>query len=80
MYLKLQIIFTILSAICVAVVIPIGAFFGWMYAGICALFAFLFFGLMKACKRINEPVSTNQPPSDEPSFFNPQKDQEENDK
>ena len=51
MYKTLRILFTILSAVCIAVVIPVGAFGGWVWAIGCALFAVLFFGLMLLCKQ-----------------------------
>jgi hypothetical protein len=54
MYLKLRILFTILAVLCVAALLPIGSIFGFMWAGICALFAFLFFGLMWLCKQNQE--------------------------
>ena len=54
MYLKLRIIFTILSALCAAAVIPIGSVFGFVWAGICAVGAFLFFVVMKICKTNQE--------------------------
>lgn len=50
----LRILFTILSALCVAAVIPIGSFFGFYWALAVAGAALLFFGLMLACKRAQE--------------------------
>ena len=61
--LYLQIIFTVLSAVCIAVLIPVGAFLGWVWAGICGISAFLFFMLMRLCKQsreANEPQSTDE--------------------
>ena len=61
--LYLQVIFTILSAICIAALIPVGAFLGWVWAGVCAISAFLFFMLMRVCKQnrdANEPQSTEE--------------------
>ena len=54
MYLKLRILFTILAVICVGALLPIGTVFGFAWAGVCALFAFLFFGLMILCKQNQE--------------------------
>ncbi len=54
MYLKLRVIFTILSALCVAIVVPVGLAFGFVWAGICAVGAFLFFVIMKICKTNQE--------------------------
>ena len=70
MLLKLQITFTILSALCVAALVPVGVFFGWIWLGVCGLCAVLFFMLMKLCKQsrylrgeIPEEEET-QPPQD----------------
>ncbi len=38
-----RIFFCILSVLCVAAALPVGAFLGWQYAAICALAAFLCF-------------------------------------
>lgn len=54
MFLKLRVFFTILSAICIAAVIPCGAFLGWFWAGFTAVCAFLFFILMLLCKQSQE--------------------------
>jgi hypothetical protein len=54
MWLKGRIIFTILSAICIAGVLPLGALLSWTWAGIAALSAFLFYMLMLWCKN-NQP-------------------------
>ena len=51
MFLRLRILFTILSAICLAALFPVGTFFGWGWAGACGLVAFLFFGVMLLCKQ-----------------------------
>lgn len=50
----LRIIFTVISAIFVASVIPVGAMYSWLAAGVCAVGAFLFFGLMLLCKQKQE--------------------------
>ena len=50
----LRIIFTVISAIFVASVIPVGAIYSWLAAGVCAVGAFLFFGLMLLCKQKQE--------------------------
>ena len=54
MYKNLRIIFTILSAICVAAVLPVGAFLNFTWAIITALVAFLLYLLMMACKQAQE--------------------------
>lgn len=51
MLLTLQILFTILSALCIGAFVPVGAFLGWGWAIGCALLAVLFFGLMLLCKQ-----------------------------
>ena len=51
MFLKLRILFTLLSALCVAAIVPLGALLGWGYAAWGLLGAFLFFGLMLLCKQ-----------------------------
>ena len=51
MLLFLQITFTILSAICIAGFMPLGAWLGWGWAIGCALLAGLFFMLMLLCKQ-----------------------------
>ena len=50
----LRIIFTILCAICIAALFPLGMILGWGPAGYCLLGAFLFFGLMLLCKQSQE--------------------------
>jgi len=50
----LRIIFTIVSAIFIACVIPVGALVSWTWAIICAMGAILFFGLMMLCKQSQE--------------------------
>lgn len=75
----LRIVFTILCAICVAFVIPVGALWDWIAAIGIAVVALLFFGLMLLCKQIQEakeatsgkgplsfPDEPNLPPMDEP--------------
>lgn len=51
MLLVLQITFTILSALCVAAFMPLGAWLGWGWAIGCALVAVVFFLLMLLCKQ-----------------------------
>ncbi len=60
MYLKLRIIFTVLSALCVAAVVPVGAFLGWVWAVLCALGAFLFYLFMRICK-VNQEMQEARP-------------------
>ena len=58
MYKNLRIIFTILSAICVTAVLPVGAFLNFTWAIITALIAFLLYLLMMACKQAQEKQDT----------------------
>ena len=50
MFLILQITLTILSALCVAAVVPVGVLVEWGWGAFCALLAVLFFVFMKICK------------------------------
>ena len=54
MFLKLRILFTILSAIAIALVFPLGFIFNWTCAIISALFAAFFFVLMLLAKQAQE--------------------------
>ena len=78
MLVKLQITFTILAAICVAAVFPVGTFWDWLGALGCGIAAVLFFGGTILCKSIREkrenPPTSTQPQGD---FFNPVNEQEE---
>ncbi len=65
MYLKLQIIFTILSAIFVAGVFPLGILIDWNAAIVSALAAFLFFSLMYVCKQKNKSLHPEDYETDE---------------
>lgn len=51
MLTTLRILFTVISAVCVAAIFPVGMFLGWGFAGGCGLFAVLFFVLMLLCKQ-----------------------------
>lgn len=51
MLLILQILFTILSALCIGAFVPVGVFLGWGWAVCCALLALAFFALMLLCKQ-----------------------------
>ena len=54
MLLYLQIALTLLSAICVALILPLGAWLGFPWAIALALAAVMFFMLMKLCKQTRE--------------------------
>ena len=55
----LRIVFTILCAICIALVIPVGALWDWMPAIGIGVVALLFFGLMLLCKQAQEAKEAN---------------------
>ena len=68
MLLYLQIALTILSALCVAAVIPLGVWLGWTWTIGLALAALLFFGLMLLCKQtlaFREQEKQNTPKDDD---------------
>ncbi len=54
MLLKLRIAFTILAAICLAVILPAIVWFGWWGLGIVGGAALFFFALMLLCKQSQE--------------------------
>ena len=58
MFLKLQILFAILSAVCVAVAIPVGVFLGFMGAVICAALAFVCYLVMLTFKLKHESLNS----------------------
>ena len=53
MFLKLQIVFCILAAACVAAILPVGTFLGWKAALVFGVGAFLCFGAMNYCKQMH---------------------------
>lgn len=74
MFLYLRIIFSILSALCVGALIPLGVFLGFEWAGACLLGAILFFGLtlfFKQSQELKEISTKTEQPKQEP----PQKDE-----
>ena len=54
MFLYLRIVFSILSALFVAAIAPVGALLSLPWAGACLLGAFFFFGLTLLCKQRQE--------------------------
>ena len=64
--LVLQIIFTVLSALCLVAILPAGTFGGMPYFFVCAGGAGLFFALTLLCKKIREKKQPQQP---EPDFL-----------
>lgn len=72
MALKLRVLFTILSALCLVAIVPAAIFGGLVWFGVFGGGALLFFLLMLICKQSHEEQeATNQQEEDEPSFFNP---------
>ncbi len=75
MLLKLRILFTILSAICLAVILPALTWFGWWGLGIVGGAALFFFAAMLLCKQAQEKREhENDPP--EADFLHPAKSEE----
>ena len=62
--LVLQIIFTVLSALCLVAILPAGTFGGMPYFFIFAGGAGLFFVLMLLCKKIREKKQPQEPTPD----------------
>ncbi len=60
MYKNLRIIFTILSAVCLAAAIPLGIFFDFVGIISAALGAGIFFVLMLLCKQSQEFAETKK--------------------
>ena len=65
MLLFFQIFFTVLSAICVGAVVPLGMWLGWLWAGIAVLGAILCYVFMLLCKQTR--VLRGEIPVEEPS-------------
>lgn len=65
MLLFFQIFFTVLSAICVGAVVPIGMWLGWLWAGIAVLGAILCYVFMLLCKQTR--ALRGEIPIEEPS-------------
>lgn len=83
MLLKLRILFTILSAVCIAAVFPVGAFFGFIWALVPVIAALAFYAVMLVCKnkqeeQENREKNGEQPPSGD--FFHPAQKDEPQDK
>ncbi len=70
MFLKLRITFTILSALCLAVVIPAAVWGGWVWFTLLAAGALFFFALMLVCKQSQEREEEKKTPKqEEPDFI-----------
>lgn len=62
---RLRILFTIIAALFVAAVLPVGAVLSWAWAGACGLLAFLFYGLMLLCKQKQEEAEEQSEKSEQ---------------
>ena len=71
MLVKLRILFTILAALCVAAVVPIGMFFNMIGAMICIVLAIMFFSIMLGFKNAQE--KKENPPEERVDFLHPRK-------
>ena len=60
MYLTLRILFTILSAICIAIAIPAGVWFGFTATVVCAALAFVFYLVMLTFKLKHESLNSSE--------------------
>ena len=58
MYLTLRILFTILSAICIAIAIPAGVWFNFTATVVCAALAFVFYLVMLTFKLKHESLNS----------------------
>ena len=61
MYLKLRILFTILSAICIAIAIPAGVVFNFTATVVCGALAFAFYLIMLTFKLKHESLNPANP-------------------
>ena len=75
----LRIVCTILCALCVLAVFPVGTFLDFGYAAIIAFIAGAFFGLMLIFKKWQERGEQG-PPAPKADFFNPQTKEEKEEK
>ncbi len=77
MYQTLRIIFTLLSALCVAIVLPVGVFLSLEWAIGCAVGAFIFFVIMLYFKQKQEE---SNPENKDPDFMDNNQKNEKTDK
>lgn len=73
MFKNLRIASAIVAAAFVAAVMPVGTIVSWTAAIICAMCAFLFFGLTLIFKQLQESAEQNKENANRPhgDFFNP---------
>ena len=72
MFLKLRILFTVLAAICLAVVIPAGAMFGGVWFFIFGGGALMFFLAMLICKQKQNEADPLSKEVDDADFLHPE--------
>ncbi len=77
MFLKLRIIFTVLAALCLAVIIPAAVWGGFLWFGICGGAALLFFALMLLCKQSQEHAERETTQSNQADFLSETTDKDE---
>ena len=77
MLLKLRILFTILSALCIASALTAGALWGFTWTILLGLGALLFFMLMLYCKRAQEQKEEKE--AEGKKFFTPDQPDQTND-
>ena len=77
MLTTLRILFTVISAVFIASIFPVGIFLGWGYAGGCGLFAVLFFLLMLLCKQSQDFSKEKNERFKDDEFLSSTKDDEE---
>ncbi len=75
MFVKLRILFTILSALCLVAILPAAVWGGWLWLGILGGCAFFFFALMLLCKQSQEKreAEKREREAPTPDFLKPQK-------
>ncbi len=73
MFLKLRVFFTILSALCLAAIIPAAVWGGWLWLGILGGGALFFFAMMLLCKQSQEKQEAAQREKENPTvdFLSP---------
>ncbi len=71
----LRIVFTVIAALCVAAVFPVGTLLHWIWAVGLVVAAVIFACLMLFCKRKMEEKEREENPT--PDFFSPQENKDE---
>lgn len=71
MYNRLRIILTVLTVICVILLVPLGAFLGWVAVLIDLIAGVLFFLPVVYCKKKQDLI--DNPPDRQPDYLHPQR-------